>query len=79
MVFAIQIPHYFIKLARMGVLQLAQFKDRVLSASRGFSLNRKSDPSQHFASMKHTKTASFSMMINEVHDSISLESYGSRK
>ena len=76
MVFAVPIPQNLIKLARMSALQLTHLKDRVTSASRRFSQNRKFDPSQHLASMNTHKTASFNMMVNEVHDTISLESYG---
>jgi hypothetical protein len=79
MVFAIQPPPYFMKLAGMSVLHLTHFKDRVVSASRGSYLNRKFAPSQYFASMKTHQTASFNMMVNEVHNSISLESDGFRK
>ena len=79
LVFAIQPPQYLVKLAEMRVLQLTHFKDRVVSASRGSCLNRKSYPSQYFASMKTHQTASFNMMVNEVHNSISLESDGFRK
>ena len=74
MVFAIQPPPYFMKLAEMSVLHLTHFKDRVVSASRRSCLNRKFAPSQYFASMKTHQTASFNMMVNEVHNSISLES-----
>ena len=79
MVFAIQLPPYFMKLAEMSVLQLIHFKNRAVSASRGSYLNRKSDPSQHFASMKTHQTASLNMLVSEVHNSISLESDGVRK
>ena len=79
LVFAIQPLQYLVKLAEMSVLHLTYFKDRVVSASRGSCLNRKSYPSQYFASMKTHQTASFNMMVNEVHNSISLESDGFRK
>lgn len=79
MVFAIRLPHYYIELAGMSVLRLTHFKDRVVSASSRSYLNRKSDPSQHFPSMKTHQTASFNMMVSEVHNTISLESYGLRK
>jgi hypothetical protein len=77
MVFAIPLPKYLIKLARISVLQLIHFKDRVISASRKSYLNRKFDPSQHFARMSTHQTTSFNMMANEVHSScsIGLESY----
>ena len=78
-VLAIQPPQYLTKLAERSVLQLIHFKDRVVSASRGSYLNRKSYPSQYFASMKTHQTISFNMMTNEVHNSISLESDGFRK
>ena len=74
MVFAIQPPPYFMKLAEMSVLHLTHFKDRVVSASRRSCLNRKFAPSQYFASMKTHQIISFNMMTNEVHSSISLES-----
>ena len=74
LVFAIQPPQYLVKLAEMSVLQLIHFKNRAVSASRGSYLNHKSDPSQHFASMKTHQIISFNMMTNEVHNSISLES-----
>jgi len=67
-------PSDFMKLAEMSVLQLTHFRDKVVSASRGPYLNRKSYPSQYFASLKTHQTASFNMMVNEVHNSISLES-----
>lgn len=78
-VFAIQLPQYFIKLASMNMLQLTHFKDRVISTSRRSNLDRKSDPTRHFASMNRNRTTSYNMMINEVHNSISLESYRFRK
>ena len=79
MVFAIQLPQYLIKLARMSVLQLIHFKDRVISASRRSYLNHKFDPSQNFESMNTHQTTSFNMMANEVHSSIGLESYRFRE
>ena len=72
-------PSDFMKLAEMSVLHLTHFKDRLVSASRGSYQNSKSYPSQYFASMKTHQTASFNMMVNEVHNSISLESDGFRK
>jgi hypothetical protein len=72
MVFAILFPEYIIKLARMSVLQLIQFKDRVISASRKSYLNRKFDPSQHFGGIN---IHSFNMITNDVHSSIGSESY----
>jgi hypothetical protein len=79
MVLAIQPQQYLIKLARMSVLQLIHFKDRVISASRKSYLNRRFDPSRHFASMKTHQTTYFDMMTNDIHSSIGLESYGFRK
>ena len=74
LVFAIQPPQYLVKLAEMSVLQLTHFRDKVMSASCGSYLNRKSYQSQYFASMKTHPIISFNMMTNEVHNSISLES-----
>ena len=79
LVFAIQPPQYLTKLAEMSVLQLTHFKDSVVSASRGSYLNRKSYQSLYCASMKTHQTASLNMLVNEVHNSISLESDGFRK
>ena len=79
MVFAIQLPQYFIKLGSMNIQQLTHFKDRVISTSWRSNLNRKFDPTRHFASMNTYQTTSYNMMINEVHNSISLESYRFRK
>jgi hypothetical protein len=79
MVFAIQLPQNLIELARMSVLQLIHFKDRVIIASMRPYLNRKFDQSQHFASMNTHQTTSFNMMANEIHSSIGLESYRFRK
>jgi hypothetical protein len=77
LVFAVQPPQYFMKLAEMSVLHLTHFKDRL--ASRGSYQNSKSYPSQYFASMKTHQIISFNMMTNEVHNSISLERDGFRK
>jgi len=74
LVFAVQPPQYLVKLAEISVLQLTHFRDKVVSASRVSYLNRKSYPSQYFASMKTHQIISFNMMTNEVHNSISLES-----
>jgi hypothetical protein len=79
MVFPIQLPQCIIKLARMSVLQLIYFKDRVISASQGSYLKRKFDPSQHFRGMDTHQTISFNVMANEVHNFIGLENYGFRK
>jgi hypothetical protein len=79
MVFAIQPPKYSIKLPSMNILQLTHFKDRVISTTWRSNLNRKFDPTPHFASMNTHQTTSYNMMINEVHNSISLESYRFRK
>jgi len=79
LVFAIQPPQYLVKLAEMSVSQLTHFRDRLVSASRGSYLNRKSFPPQYFASMKTHQIISFNMMTNEVHNSISLERDAFRK
>ena len=81
MVFAIHLPRSFIKLAKMSVLQLIHFKDRVISASRMSYLNRKADPSQHSASMNIYLTTSLYVMANEDEDhrSIDLEDCRLRK
>lgn len=81
MVFAIYLPRCFIKLAKMSVLQLIHFKDRVISASRMSYLNRKADPSQHSASMNIYLTTSLYVMANEDEDhrSIDLEDCRLRK
>jgi len=79
MVLAIQLPQCLIKLAGMNILQLTHFKDRVISTSRRANLDRKSGPTRHFASMNINRTTSYNMMINEVHNSISLGSYRFRK
>ena len=74
MVFAILLPQNLIKLARIGALQLTHLKDSVTSISQRSHLNRKFDPSQHLANTNMHKTASLNMLVNEVHNSISLES-----
>jgi hypothetical protein len=74
LVFAIQPPQYLVKLAAMSVLQLTHIRDKVVSSSRGSYLNRKSNPSQYFASMKTHQIISFNIMTNEVHNFIGLES-----
>ena len=79
MVFAIQPPQYSIKLPSMSILQLTQFKDRIVSTIWRSNPNRKFDPTGHFPSMNRNQTTSYNMMINEVHNSISLESYRFRK
>jgi hypothetical protein len=79
MIFAILPQQYLMELARMSVLQLIHFKDRVISASWRPYLNRKFDPSQHFSSMNTHQTMSFNMMASEIHSSIGSESYGFRK
>lgn len=78
MVLAIHPPEYLIKLAEMSVLDLTHFKYSVTSALRRSYLNRKPDPSQHFASMKTHQIASLNMMVNEVHDSMSLKAMSLR-
>jgi hypothetical protein len=77
MFLAIQPPKYLIKLARMSALQLIHFKDRLISGSRSSYLNRKFDPSQHFASMNMHQTTS--MMASEVHSSIGLGNHGLKR
>ena len=79
MVFAIQPPQYSIKLPSMNISQLTHFRDRVISTSRKSYLNRKFDPTQHFPRMNRNQTTSYNMMINEVHNTISLESHRFRK
>ncbi len=79
MVFAVQFPQILIKLARIGALQLTHLKDSLASASRRFSQDHKFNPSQQLASTNTHKTASFNMMVNEVHNTISLESYESKR
>ena len=79
MVFAVQLPQNLIKLARISALQLTHLKDSLTSVSRRSSQNHKFDPSQHLASTNTHKTASFNMMVNEVHNTISLESYESKR
>ena len=79
MIFAIHPPQYSIKLPSMRILQLTNFRDRVISASWKSYLNHKFDPTRHFPSMDTHQTTSYNMMINEVHNSISLESYRFRK
>jgi len=79
MVFAVQLPQNLIKLARIGALQLTHLKDSLTSVSRSFSQNHKPDPSQHLASTNMHKTASFNEMVDEVHNTISLKSYESKR
>ena len=79
MVFAIPLPQKLIKLARISALQLTRLKDSLTSASRRSSRDHKFDQSQHLASTNTHKTASFNMMVNEVHNTISLESYESKR
>ena len=79
MVFAVQLPQNLIKLARIGALQLTHLKDSLTSVSRRFSQNHKFDPSQHLASTNMHKSASFNKMVNEVHNTISLKSYESKR
>jgi hypothetical protein len=79
MVFAVQLPQNLIKLARIGALQLTHLKDSLTSVSRSFSQNHKLDPSQHLASTNMHKTASFNEMVDEVHNTISLKSYESKR
>jgi hypothetical protein len=73
MIFALHLTPQLIKFARMRVLQLIHFKDRVISASRRSYRNRKFDPFQHFGSMNTHHNTSFNMVANEVHSSIGLE------
>jgi hypothetical protein len=79
MVLAIQPPQSIIKLARTSLLQLTDFRDRVISASLWPYLNHKNNPSQHFANMNTDKTTSFNLMANEIHSSIGLGNYRIRK
>ena len=79
MVFAIQLPQYYIKLAAISVLHLTHFKDRVVSASSRSYLNRKSDPSQTLRRYENTPNLIFNMMVSEAHNSISLRSHEFRK
>jgi hypothetical protein len=79
MIFAIQPPQYSIKLPSMNILQLTQFRFRVISTTWKSYLNRKFDPTRHFAGMNTHQTASYNMMVNEVHNTISLESGKFRK
>ena len=79
MVFAIYLPRCFIKLAKMSVLQLIHFKDRVISASRISYLYRKTYPSRHSPSMNAHLTTSIYVMANEDHGTISLEGHKYRK
>ena len=79
MVFAVQLPQNLIKLARIGTLQLTHLKDSLTSVSRSFSQNHKLDPFQHLASTNMHKTASFNEMVDEVHNTISLKSYESKR
>jgi hypothetical protein len=55
-VFAFHPPQQLIKLARMSVLQLILFKNRVMSISH------RSAPSQHFASINTRQTTYINMM-----------------
>jgi hypothetical protein len=79
MVFALQPPHYSIKLPGTSILQLTNFRDRVISTSWKSYLNRKFDLTRHFAGVNTYQTTSYNMMVNEVHNTISLESPRSRK
>jgi len=79
MVFAVHLPHSLTKLASTGALQLTHLKDSVTSIPLRAHLNRKFDPTQHFANTNRHQTASFNMMVNEVHNTISSESYGSKR
>ena len=78
MIFAINLPQ-FIKSARMSALQMINFKNTVISASKRSDLNRKFDSSQPSGSMNTHPTSSFKMMSNKVHTFISVENYGFRK
>jgi len=79
MVFAVQFPQNLIKLARISALQLTHLKEWATSIPRRSYQNHKFDPSQHLASRNTHETASFNMMVNEVHNTISLESYESKR
>jgi hypothetical protein len=72
----IAIPSQLMEMARMGVLQLIHFRDRVISASLRPYLNRKFNQFQHFGSTNTHHETTFSMMTNEVHNSIGLDGYG---
>jgi hypothetical protein len=78
-VFAIQPTKYLVKLARISILQLTQFNDRIISASRMSYLNRKSDLSEHSASMNAYLTTSLYMTANEDSISSGLKGYTFRK
>jgi hypothetical protein len=77
MIFAI--PSQLIKLARMSILPLIHFKDRVIFASRRSYLNRKFDQFLHLGSTNTNHKKSFNMMTNEVHNSIGSDGYGFQK
>jgi hypothetical protein len=80
-VFAIHFPQIIelARLAKMSVLQLTQFKDRIISASQKSYLNRKSDLSEHSASMNAYLTTSLYMTTNEDSGSSGLKGYTFRK
>ena len=58
MVFVIHLPQYPVKLAKMSLLQLVHFRDRVISAYRKSYLNRKFDPSHSTLGSGHSAHAS---------------------
>jgi hypothetical protein len=78
MVFAVQSPQNLIKLTSIGALQLTHLKDSLTSVSRRSSQDHKFNPSQHLTCMNTHKAASFNMMVNEVHNTISLKGYESK-
>lgn len=73
MVLAIHPPQHLTQLAGMSVLHLIHFTDRIASAPRRSYLNHKSDLSQYSSGMKIHQTTSINLMVNEVHESISLK------
>jgi hypothetical protein len=79
MIFALMHPQYLIKIARMIILQLVYFRDRVVSASQWVHLSRKFDLSQYFSSMNKHQFRSFNMIVDEVHRSMGLENDMFRK
>jgi len=79
MVFAIPLSQNLIKLSRISALQLTRLKD-----NRSIHLPEVSSKSQirsnsAFPKYEHAQTASFNMMVNEVHNTISSESWGSKR
>jgi hypothetical protein len=81
MVFALHLPERLKKSARRSALQMINFKDRVISASRRSYLNRKFDPFQYLGSMNTHQITSFNfnMITDKVHSFIGLDSFKLRK